>query len=223
MLTRSQPQPETGEMPILSTVVLRRAAGAAIACAVVVACSGNKAPIPNAFVLAYVGPGNGGSSICGYQSDATFVEIGSPHSMEPSTLTSGDFQPSWGTVHLDCKVDSSGGGNFFVQLSAEVDGPMGGSMTVVGTVGPNGGTGLQGGFTAAGMGSFLDPNDCSITFVYNNAPVPVSGSPIASGRIWAHVDCPNAQQMGTSEMGADGGTSVRTCDGHADFLFQNCD
>jgi hypothetical protein len=137
-------------------------------------------------------------------------------------VTNGDFQPGWGTVHLFCKVDSSGGG-FKVELSAEVDGASGGSVTVVGTVGANGGTNLMGGFTSAANGSSFSDSTCTVDFTYNMNPVPVGGSPIASGRIWAHIDCPHAIQAGTSVQGDDGGFTERTCDGHADFLFQNCE
>jgi hypothetical protein len=132
----------------------------------------------------------------------------------------GGFQPGYGSVSVSCKVDPSGAG-FNIQLSAQVDGPSGGTFTAVGQVDSNGGTGIAGGFTSAANGSFFDPN-CSIDFTYNMGPVPVAGSPVAAGRIWAHMDCPNAVQSGTSEVGADGGPTVRTCDGHADFLFENC-
>jgi len=176
--------------------------------------------IPEAFVLAQVGPGTGGAAVCGFASDDTFVQIGVPTPPLPMTITSGDLQPGSGTVHVNCKVGPSGGG-FNVQLSAEVDGTNGGSFTVVGQVAVSGGTGLQGGFTSAGMGTFSDP-DCSITFTYIGNPVP-SALPITAGRIWAHIDCPTAMQAGTFEIGEDGGMTPRVCDAHADFMFENCE
>lgn len=180
-------------------------------------------PTPDAYVAAYVGPGTGSTSVCGYASDQTFVQIGSTVQPKPSTVTSGDFEQGAGTVTLDCKVDpSGGGGGFNIQLSAEVGGPNGGSLTVVGNVDVSGGTGIQGGFTSAANGSFTGSN-CSVTFTYNGNPVPVGGSPVAAGRIWGHIDCPNAIEAGTVEIDADGGTTVRTCDAQADFLFENCD
>jgi hypothetical protein len=208
-------------METMSSLTLRRAAGPAIACALFVACSGNKPPVADAFISAYVGPGNGGSSVCGYQSETAFVQIGSPLDPKPSTVTSGDFQQGSGTVTLDCKVDPSGGGQFRIQLSAEVDGENGGSVSAVGYVTASGGTNIQGGFTNAMNGSFSESN-CTITFTYNMLPVPVGGSPIASGRIWGHMDCPNAMQGDTTEIGEDGGQTERTCDGSVDFLFENC-
>jgi len=57
-------------------------------------------PTPDAFVAAYVGPGNAGSSVCGYQTEQPFVAIGEPTSgepsTEPSTETSSDFQSGKG-------------------------------------------------------------------------------------------------------------------------------
>jgi hypothetical protein len=89
-------------------------------------------------------------------------------------------------------------------------------------LGRGGGTGIQGGFTRAANGSFTGSN-CSITFTYNGNPVPVAGSPVAAGRIWGHIDCPNAMQGGTVEIRADGSTTDRACDAQADFLFENCE
>jgi len=205
----------------MTSLTLRQAAGSALACALVFACSGSKGPVPDAFVLASVGPGTGSTSVCGYQSDQYFVQIGSPLDPKPSTVTNGDFQAGSGIVTLDCHVDG-GGGTFKMKINAEIGGPNGGSLTISGTVTTNGGSGIYGGFTSGQNGTFIDPN-CSITFTYNNEPVPVGGSPIASGRMWGHIDCPNAQESGTSEIAEDGGQTERTCDAHADFLFENCD
>jgi hypothetical protein len=207
-------------MLTMTSLTLRRVAGSAIACALGIACSGGKPPVSDAFVLAYVGPGTGSTSVCGYQSDQTFVAIGSPLDPKPSTVTNGDFQPGSGTVSLSCQVDGSGSG-FKIKINAEIGGQNGGSVTIVGNVDANGGTGIYGGFTSGQNGTFIDPN-CSITFTYNFQPVPVGGSPIASGRIWGHIECPNAMESGTSEIADDGGVTQRTCDGHADFLFENC-
>ena len=177
-------------------------------------------PMPDAFVLAYVGPGTGSTAVCGYQSDQTFVAIGSPLDPKPSTVTNGDFQQGAGTVTLSCAVDPSGAA-FKVKINAEIGGQNGGSVTIVGNVDATGGTGIYGGFTSAQNGTFV-AQDCSITFTYNMEPVPVGGSPVAAGRIWGHIDCPNAMESGTAEITADGGATQRTCDAHADFLFENC-
>jgi hypothetical protein len=150
----------------------------------------------------------------------TFVQIGSPPSPKPSTVTNGDFQQGAGSVSLSCKVDPSGAG-FNIQLSAQIGEPNGGSLIVVGQVNAIGGSGIQGTFLSAQNGTFVDQN-CSFTFTYNMGPVPVGGSPVAAGRIWGHIDCPNAVESGTAEITADGAATERTCDAHADFLFENC-
>jgi len=207
----------------MTSRILRRAAGSAIACALGFACSGSKPPVANAFLSAEVGPGSGNGSLCGYGSNQDWPPVGSPLSPEPSVTTSGDFEQGWGKVTLFCKVDSTGGGNFNIELSAEVAGPMGGSVTVSGTVNDTTGAtgGITGSFTSATKGSFSDSN-CSVTFTYLMMPLGVSGSPIAKGRIWGHLSCPNATQQETSVPTEDGGSTQETCDGEADFLFQNC-
>jgi hypothetical protein len=149
--------------------------------------------------------------------------VGAPVEPEPSVLTSGDYEQGWGTVTLFCRVDSTGGGNFNVALSAEVGGPMGGSVTISGIVNDTTGAtgGVTGSFTSATNGSFID-SDCSVTFTYLMMPVPVAGSPVADGRIWGHLSCPRAVQQETSVMTEDGGSTLKGCDGEADFLFENC-
>jgi len=204
----------------MTSLTLRRAAGFAIACALGFACSGNKPPVPNGFVQAFVGPGNANSSVCGYASQQPIVAIGGADTAEPGTESNGDFAGT-GTALIDCSVDSSGGGNFNVKISAEVNGSMGGSIVIVGTVNANGGSNISGAFESGTIGMFTE-SDCTVTFTYNMQPIPISGSPIASGRIWGHLSCPNAVDNGTTEIGADGGPTERTCDGEADFLFQNC-
>src|SRR5579872_512820 len=67
---------------------------------------------------------------------------------------------------------------------------------------------------------FVD-NNCTFTQTYNNNPLPQGGAP-ASGRIWGHIDCPNAVESGMFGVGIDGGVVLRTCEGSADFLFENC-
>jgi hypothetical protein len=129
---------------------------------------------------------------------------------KPATITSGAYN-----VTLSCKVDPSGGG-FSIQLSAKIGGPNGGGFSAIGQVPPTGGSAVQGAFASATAGTFSDSN-CSITFTYNYNPVPVV-PPIAAGRIWGHIDCPDAINPVSSET--DGGPA--TCDGHADFLFENC-
>lgn len=163
-----------------------------------------------------MGPAND-SSACGYQSDEAFLQIGAATVPEPVTFTSAELQSAAGTLSLSCKVDPSGGG-FNVQLSAEIDGRDGiSSVSVAGMVTTEGGHNIQGTLTSATGGSFTASN-CSISFTYNGNPVPVM-PPIAAGRIWGHLDCPEAMAPATPVM--DGGPA--TCDAQADFLFENCE
>jgi hypothetical protein len=67
-------------------------------------------------------------------------------------------------------------------------------------------------------GSF---SDSSCTFTYDDASVPVAGSAVAPGRIWGHIDCPDATDAVVEA--ADGSATSRTCDGYADFMFENCE
>jgi hypothetical protein len=165
-------------------------------------------PIPNGFVSAFVGPGNANAVACGYAAQQSFLQIGIPTDLDPSTITSG-----MDSVSLSCQVDPSGGG-FNIHLSAAISGVNAGSISVAGQVTASGGSGIQGVFISATAGTFSDSN-CTITFTYNDSPVPAA-PPIAAGRIWGHVDCPKATSS------TDGGT-IRTCDASADFLFQNCE
>jgi hypothetical protein len=79
--------------------------------------------------------------------------------------------------------------------------------------------GLRGVFAI--QGQQFASNDCIFSETYNGAPLPVGGQP-AQGRIWGHVSCQDATEVGMFGVGADGGPVPRTCDLEADFLFENC-
>jgi hypothetical protein len=209
---------------------IRRSMGPAIfACILAHAsfgCSGNKPAKAQAYVAAAVTAGNNSVSLCGFSADQTVVSVGNtvqfPKSGQlPVQPTSdGDFSPGSGTAHIQCSV-SGGGSSFQVTLSAAVDGQ--GSFSLYGKVDGNGnGTGIIANFTAANNGAFR-ASDCTVSPSFMNGPVPVNGSPVTGGRIFAHVDCPDAMNMQQSGVADDGGIAFKTCDAHADFLFQNCD
>ena len=89
-------------------------------------------------------------------------------------------------------------------------------------------SGISASFAGGGGGVFreeagsTDPMGCTITYEYDpfgttggvagDQPVPTS-PPIAAGRIWGHIKCPNA--VSTSTPGV-------ACDAEADFLFEQC-
>jgi hypothetical protein len=75
-------------------------------------------------------------------------------------------------------------------------------------------------FESGSYGNYRDEN-CTITFTYQGNTVP-DQPPLAAGRIWGHISCPNAENSGKTVQGEDGGTENVTCDGEADFLFEQC-
>jgi hypothetical protein len=184
-------------------------------------CSNSPGPPAQAFVYGEIGPGTmsgiDDSGACG-QGDLTWT-LGNPVSPSPVSLADGSTQVGEG-VKVSCSVDPSGDG-FDVQLAAELDGPTGGTLFVSGQVTASGGTGLSATFTTEGQ-TFEAMNNCTFTLMYNGSPLPSGGQP-ASGRIWGHLDCPLSVEDSQQGIGADGGTITRTCDGSADFLFENCD
>jgi hypothetical protein len=177
--------------------------------------SGAARVTPDAFIAAYVGPGTGSASLCGYRSNQPILQVGAATVPQPITFANGELQSGSATLSVSCTVDPNDGG-FNIQLSAEIGGPDGSSVIVAGLVTSAGGSNLQGTFTSAANGSFTD-STCAITFTYNGGAVPVV-PPVAAGRIWGHIDCPDA--TGPISPLADGGRT--TCDAYADFLFENC-
>jgi len=70
-------------------------------------------------------------------------------------------------------------------------------------------------------------DDCTLTYSFMGMALPSGQSGISAGSIFAHIDCPNAVNMGGSVSGVqvtteDGGFSNAMCEGTADFFFQNC-
>jgi len=151
-------------------------------------------PVPDAFVNAFVGPSNSNVSVCGLASELSAVSLGVADNPRPQTVANGDQN---GAVVIDCKVDPNGQ-SFNVQLSAVLNGPGGGAISITGSVNPSTGQSIISGiFTTSSSGTFGESDTCTITFTYKGGPVPVAGSPIAEGRIWGHLSCPSAVQPGT--------------------------
>jgi hypothetical protein len=185
------------------------------------ACSNSPGPPAKAYVNAQLGPGVlsgvNDSSACNMQGDL-YWQIGEGLASKPTEFEDGSHQAG-GAVSIFCSVDSSSNG-FNINLSATLQGMMSGSLNVSGFVNQNGSTsGLHGVFATMGQ-QFID-NNCTFTQTYNMNPVPGGGGP-ASGRIWGHIDCPNGVENGMFGTGGDGGSVLRTCEGSADFLFENC-
>lgn len=109
-----------------------------------------------------------------------------------------------GKASVSCSVVGAGDG-FDVAVHAELTGATGGAMTITGH------------FTAAGdqpnitatftkQGETFTARDCVARYDT------MEGHAVAGGRIWAEVDCANAQQM----------IAQQTCKSHAQFRFENC-
>jgi hypothetical protein len=184
-------------------------------------CSGTPAPPPKAFVAGSVNAGTmaGVNDVgaCGMSSPDQW-NLGNAVSPEPTTKEDGSTQVG-GSVHVSCRVQSSGSG-YSIELSATLGGQYGGAMFLSGNVDASGnGTGLRGSFTT-NMQTFLDQN-CTVTPQYNGMDLPSYGKP-ASGRIWAHVDCQKAVVNGQFGQAPDGTAVPRACDATADFRFENC-
>jgi hypothetical protein len=175
-------------------------------------------PTPDAFVSALMGPGGEAGAQCGFTSDQAFVQMGAAVTPVPSTAVDGSSQ-SGHPVHVSCKVDPGGAGGFDIVLNAGLDGLGGGAFSASGHVSAGGGTGIAGAFESAVYGTFVD-TACTITLTYLGNSISPAGGAIASGRMWGHIDCPSATD--SLVVAADGGVTTSTCDGHADFFFENC-
>ncbi|HEX8796360.1 MAG TPA: hypothetical protein VF765_35660 [Polyangiaceae bacterium] len=166
---------------------------------------------PDAYVLATLGPGPSGS--CSAKMTSTVFALGTASAGHPATVQNG-ANAGGGVASVSCTVHPNGGG-FELQLSAQVGGPLGGSLTIgPDTVAAFGGQALAVSIAGGGGALGYSENPCTLTYVYGGQPVPVS-TPIAAGRIWGHVSCTNAGPTLSSDPPGN-------CDLEADFLFEQC-
>jgi hypothetical protein len=191
------------------------------ACIAVGACSNNNPQAPDGFIAATITEGSV-PGLCPFASQQTWLDVGVDTTGKPQTVQNGN-QNAGATVDVTCTVSAVGNG-FDVILSISQGGLQGGSVTVAsasgqGAVTASGGT-VSGTFESESQGAYRD-SACTITYTYMSMPVPDS-PPIAAGRIWGHLSCPNAVIDGQFGVGADGGPVAKTCDGEADFLFEQC-
>jgi len=170
---------------------------------------------PDAFVEATMGPGAGPGGSCALTSPQSVLSIGSTGAGRPMTVADGQSQNGH-TAQVSCSVAAAGSG-FDVKLHAAIDGGGGfdvSSPAGAGAVTETGGQGISVTWQDPVLGTARE-DDCSLAFTYAGDAVPASPA-VAPGRIWAHVSCPNAAVSPSS------GTMAGTCDGEADFLFENC-
>lgn len=197
----------------MTSRILHLALPVLVAAGVATACS-SKAPAARAFVSETI---TGGGGNCTYSSITT-VLAGSDTSdgglsMNPTRVPNGTTEG--GTVDIVCSVAPSGS-NFDIALSAELatsQAGAGGSILVNGTVDATTGaqSSIAGTFVIAGGVTFVE-KDCTITY-----PTMPPGGPVAPGRIWGKIDCPNAVAQGQNASG-----TPNTCDLSALFVFEDC-
>jgi hypothetical protein len=197
--------------------LLRHAAWPALCSAAFASACSSKAAPADAYATATLQPGGAGMCSIGFQS--MIFEVGVATGMQPNTIQNGGSQAG-GQVSVSCTVHPDNGG-YDLALFVELHGQ--GAMQVNSTspVTTSGGQGVIGSFTHAvgGTAQTYSASDCTIAFTYMQEPVPNS-TPIAAGRIWGHVSCPDA--VGNSSFVVDGGSQSNVCDAEADFLFENC-
>jgi len=217
----------------MKTVIAGRTVVASIAVAMgVFACSSSSSGggsgggvdggIPSdAFVAAQVG---GSGDACNLTSPVMgWLPVGMATANKPTTVTNGGSTGS-GTATISCTVHPSGNG-FDISLSVTVAGTPGGNVTITSRAGAGavtmaGGTGISASFYSDDRGPYAS-DDCTLTFTYEGQPVPVSPA-VAAGRIWGHIDCPDATENGMTTTGPDGGPTPVSCPASADFLFEAC-
>jgi hypothetical protein len=217
---------KTGAMILRVLRPTRSAGWAALvtACAVSSACSSNSAPVEQTYISATVSQGTNGT-LCHLVS-TSWLNIGAFEAAPavPATQKNGSTLEG-NPVKVSCTVATSGNG-FDIALSATEEGINGASLVITspmgkGAVTQSGATGITGGFQSGTLGDY-QASDCTIAFTYGGSVVP-DMPPIAAGRIWGHLSCPHAQQLGMTTENPDGGGAVSVqCDAEADFLFQEC-
>jgi hypothetical protein len=169
-------------------------------------CSSNAPATPQAGIVWTVEAGSNSGATCPVAGADTWT-IGGGTLSGDSTVA--DQGTSSGTpVSVSCTVsgnDSSGYNVFATAMYGSL-----GSLTVQGHVDGTRNTqpNIEGQFNdnlPQGMIANLSEKDCTITYTNGNMGV-------AAGRIWAHIDCPTANDA----------NRMRTCDANADFRFENC-
>ncbi len=171
-------------------------------------CSDPAPPARRVILEAAFSPGSHSSTVCPIAS-TDWVDIGAfgnPPIVPVRPVTTGDDNGN-GPVDITCSVKGNDAAGYDVAASATLSGLSGGTVSITGhftTTGTQ--TGINGVFQRADYGQFRD-NDCTVTFTENQ------NMGVAPGRVWGRLDCPNAAR---TDQG-------RSCDGNAQFRFENCD
>jgi hypothetical protein len=157
-----------------------------------------------------------GNNYCSFGVPQQELLIGSPRGGTTPVTQSDNSTQFDGNVTVNCSVTNG----FDVVLTGSLGGTMGGTLQISGTVSASsGGMNIVASFTQ--NGTSYSENDCSIVFTYEGGMVPTA-PPIADGRIWAHLNCPSMVNPSTPKLLSNNMQVEETCDGQADFLFDNC-
>jgi hypothetical protein len=185
---------------------------------VVIGCKNDTQATPRVTFDSSIGPGSHSAAECTQK--GTWFSIGSfgnpalgrenpddPESplKDPVRPVDDGASDQQGTVSVSCSVVEAGDG-FDIALHAELNGATGGAMTVTGHVlrgadSPN----ISAAMTRKGE-TYSGANNCTIKF--STAP----GHAVAGGRIWASLDCPDAEAP----------SQQRICATKAEMRFENC-
>lgn len=180
-------------------------------------CSDDPQATPRVTFESEVTPGSHSSKDCG--KTGTWFEIGSfgnpalgrkdpadPESelIEPVRPVDDGGEDQQGTVSISCTVAENGDG-FDVRASAQLTGATGGSVTITGLFRP---TGDQPDITVAltKKGETFSSSKCVARYDT------LLGHAVASGRVWASVECADAE-FPSAQM---------ICKSTAQFRFENC-
>ncbi len=180
-------------------------------------CSDDVQATPRVVFESQISPGTHSPKDCG--KIGTWFDIGSfgnpasgykvtddPKSglVEPARPVDDGAADQQGTVSIACSVTPKGDG-FDVRASAQLSGATGGAMTISGLFRP---TGDQNDITVSlsKRGETFTDLKCVARFS------PDAGQGVAAGRIWATVECANAEYEDTKQI----------CKSSSQFRFENC-
>jgi hypothetical protein len=201
------------------------AAFVALAGAATVACNNPPPPPSDAYVQSFINPPSFRASCPAVASNTQVLAVGngdpsSPN--KPSTVQDQGSQ-SGANVGVSCTIHPDNNG-FDVSLEVTLAGQNGGSITI--NTAPGTQVTSMGGTVSAtfnayneSFGTFQSDN---CTLDYGNAH-PSDNQPIAGGRVWGHILCPQVvEQTGKTGTSPEGGSEPETCAGEAYFLFEQC-
>lgn len=182
-------------------------------------CGGGDTPPLDTYVNASVRPAvdSNNNNLCnvGSSTQALLIGMQGTNSMtSPATVQDGTS-----SVNIVCTVLAG----FNVDLLAlSMANMKGGSLSVQGNVDSTShGTNIAAQLSSDTAADSFSASNCTLTPTYLNGTIPTS-PPIAPGRIWSHLSCPQMPSTSGKSKVINGAAVTETCDVEADFLFENC-